>query len=325
VKPILHNDLRRLATLAFKRKQRCGPLVKQLWTLRRQIEQLPNSAHVWNIYSWLLVPLSLWPVDFEGLANHVVQTLKESKPLGEELDFFLELIDRPPSEQTQAAVGQFEHNIEAGSYDRLLLHPEKFEESEAELKHDPELLKAWKQLTNKFHVGTFQNPRGVIRRRMSQERNLREGWEFEWKDDRGRFLVLFDAFCHRWKLYGMQHDTPLLLKVSVNPTPHGTLIMIPRHISLDPSRDLDWKTIGKLHRSHGVRRQGPAFSKGRMDKRHDALRAKRLWDQAGKKGLTGEARSASVAKQMGRAQGDYTWLKRLLAHARKLPDSNLQS
>ena len=295
--------------------------MEQLSKLQPQINKLPNSADVWNVYSWLLVPLSLWPVDFEGLAKHIVGALKLEKLLGEDFDFFLRLIDRPPAEQTQSAVGAFEHNIEAGSYDALLLHPEKFKESEADLKHDVELSRCWHQLTTKFKVESFQNARGVIRRRMSQERNFRDGWEFEWQDERKRFFVLFDAFCHRWKLYGMQHNTPLLLKVSVNPTPHGTMIVIPRHISLDPTRDLDWKTIGKLHRCHGVRRQGPAFSKGRMEKRGHSLQAKRLWEAAGKSGLTGEARYASVSKQMGRAQGDYSWLKRLLAFARKLPAS----
>jgi len=55
---------------------------------------------------------------------------------------------------------------------------------------------------------------------MSQERNLREaGWPFDWSDPRRRFHFFFDAFCYRWKLYGMEHDRPLLLKISVNPTP----------------------------------------------------------------------------------------------------------
>jgi len=50
---------------------------------------------------------------------------------------------------------------------------------------------------------------------MSQERNLREdGWPFDWSDPRRRFYLFFDAFCYRWKLYGMEHDRPLLLKIS---------------------------------------------------------------------------------------------------------------
>jgi hypothetical protein len=49
-------------------------------------------------------------------------------------------------------------------------------------------------------------------------------------------------------------DRPLLLKVSVNPTPHGTMIVT---AALEPGshRDLDWKFIGKLHRARGARKQ----------------------------------------------------------------------
>jgi hypothetical protein len=57
-----------------------------------------------------------------------------------------------------------------------------------------------------FDIKQFQNSRGVIRRRMSLERNLREaGWPFDWSDPRRRFHFFFDAFCYRWKLYGMEH------------------------------------------------------------------------------------------------------------------------
>ena len=63
------------------------------------------------------------------------------------------------------------------------------------------------------------NKRGVIRRRLSQERSFREGWRFDWSDRQSRFRNVFDAFCYAWDLYGVEKDKPLLMKVTVNPTP----------------------------------------------------------------------------------------------------------
>jgi len=108
-------------------------------------------------------------------------------------------------------------------------------------------------------------------------------------------------------------DRPLLLKLSVNPTPHGTMIVIPRYLSLDPHRDLDWKLIGRLHRCRGAGKQGPKLSAGRMQKMEEARKAKRLWAEARRKGKKGEARYEYVRKRMGRDErANSGWLKRLL-------------
>ena len=50
--------------------------------------------------------------------------------------------------------------------------------------------------------------------------------------------AVFDAFCMRWNLYGMQGDRPLVTKLSVNLTPHGTMIFIPAYWSFDYKRDV---------------------------------------------------------------------------------------
>src|SRR5882762_3901881 len=108
-------------------------------------------------------------------------------------------------------------------------------------------------------------------------------------------------------------DRPLLLKLSVNPTPHGTMIVIPRYLSLDPHRDLDWKLIGRLHRCRGAGKQGPKLSAGRMQRMEEAREAKRLWAEARRKGKKGEARYEYVRERMGRDErANRGWLKRLL-------------
>lgn len=99
--------------------------------------------------------------------------------------------------------------------------------------------------------------KGIVRRWLVQERSFHPGWDFRWETERERFQVAFDAFCHRWNLYGMENERPLLLKLTVNPTPHGLLIMILTYWSFDPKRDLNWSEINRLLEARGVPRQGP--------------------------------------------------------------------
>src|SRR5882672_6445278 len=322
----LQADLRRLDQLAFRRRRHCGPLIEKFHRLESRISRSPDAALLWNIYDWLLIPLSLWPIDFEGLASHLIGLLESfsssisgsasarsdpshpsyrsdpsypsdssgsdsSLPIQiqnskiENLDQLLKLIDPPPGRETQSVVAEFERFVESGRYEKMLKQAEKFDEQEKALLQNEQLASEWAELKRTFNLKDFQNARGVIRRRMSQERNFREGtWQFDWSDPRRRFHLFFDAFCYRWKLYGMEYDRPLLLKISVNPTPHGTMIVIPRHWSLDPRRDLDWSLINRLHRSRGAKKQGPKLSPARVEKLDEAKRIKQLWQTAKKRG-----------------------------------------
>jgi len=78
---------------------------------------------------------------------------------------------------------------------------------------------------------------------------------------------------------------PLLLKLSVNVTPFGTMILIPRYWSFDHKRDLKWKAVARLHRSRDVHRQGVKLSASQLARYEDGMRALRLWRQARAAGL----------------------------------------
>jgi hypothetical protein len=317
MKRALQSDLKRLQKLAFRRAERCGAILKQFHANRSKIDSHPASLLIWRTYDWLCIPLSLWPIDFDGFVKHLLNLVETKSQFDDDLLLLLNLIGNPPDKETCNAVGAFEHMVETGNYEHLVRRPEKFAELETTVKHDQELATAWKQIKKRWDIKSHQNPRGVIRRRMSQERNFRENWEFDWKDAKKKFFLFFDTMCYRWKLYGMEHDEPLLLKISVNPTPHGTMIVIPRHWSLDPIRDLDWNKIGKLHRSRGATRQGPKLSVSRMQKREEAIQVKKIWDEAGIKKIRGDARYDYVLKKMRKVdRTDYSWVKRLLRLAR---------
>jgi hypothetical protein len=309
----LEKDLVQLSRLAFKRRERCGSLVERFHMLRESIELFGESRLMWNVCDWLLVPLTLWPIDFEGLARHTLRVVEGKEPLDRRFKLVLRLVSRPPPKKTQQAIARYERDVEEGIYHRMLRQPSKFDEIETALEKNEQLAELWEEIKEEFQTSKYRNKRGVIRRRLSQERNFREGWQLDWTDERSKFYAAFDAFCYAWDLYGMERDKPLLMKMSVNPTPYGTLLFIPRTWSFDAKRDLDWGAITRLHRAQGVGRQGPKLSEGRMEVRRQAAQARRLWARAEKEGLTGDERRKWVCRQMGKDERtDASWLYRLL-------------
>jgi hypothetical protein len=322
----LRSDLERLHKLAFRMEGKCGPILNRFHACRSKINTHPASSDIWRVYDWLIVPFSLWPIDFLGFANHLLSLIESNGDVDKDILLLLELVGNTPDAETQLTVGAFEHFVEAGQYDHLLRQPEKFQEGENIVKRDEELKKTWQQIKQRWDVSAFKNPRGVIRRRMSQERNFRENWAFDWSDQKGKFHLFFDVMCYRWRLYGMENDDPLLLKITVNPTPHGTMIVIPRHWSLDLARDLHWNKIGKLHRSHKPIRQGPKLSPARIEKYKEAKQVLKFWNEAGAKRICGDSRYESVLSKMRRTGGTesaHNWVKRLLqlARGKKKPSS----
>jgi hypothetical protein len=197
-------------------------------------------------------------------------------------------------------IAEYEHAVKTGSYESLIAAQFKFDSMEAELRDNEEFKADWERLKAEFAVEKHRNAKGIIRRRRVQERNFRPSeWKFSWETEAERFELVFDAFCHRWDLYGMEGERPLLLKLSVNLTPFSTMIEVPRYWSFDPKRDLKWGAVTKLHRMTEVKRQGPKLSPAMLSRRGEAARAKQLWQQARREGLKGEKRNQWVMKRLG--------------------------
>ena len=97
----------------------------------------------------------------------------------------------------------------------------------------------------------------------------------------------------------MEGDKPLLQKLSVNVTPFGTMIFIPRYWSFDHNRDLRWRAVTRLHRARGVPRQGAKLSASQAERRKQAEVARKLVSQAMKLGMKGDKRSYWVMAKLG--------------------------
>jgi hypothetical protein len=291
----------------------------------------------------MFVPFSLWPIDVRGLGLHVLSAIEAGAEVDSQARLMAELLPEAPPDTVCDPIAEYEQAVSAGSYESLINAQFKFDSMEAALRENAEFKKDWESLKRAFPVDNYRNAKGIIRRRRVQERNFRGGdWKFSWKTETERFQNVFDAFCHRWNLYGMQGelktsnfnpqtsgkaqtsnskgdargqwvDKPLLLKLSVNLTPFSTMIEVPRYWSFDPKRDLKWGAVTKLHRMREVPRQGPKLSPGKSARREETSRAKELWREATKAGLRGDRRVQWVMGRLGwDARTDESKLRRLI-------------
>ncbi|MGC3956996.1 MAG: hypothetical protein QM813_03215 [Verrucomicrobiota bacterium] len=253
-----------------------------------------------STYEWLLVPLSMWPVDLIGLMEHLLEAFEGGRKPSEDIIRLVNLIGDAPTEKTCSVISEHEHNVKGGDYETLIKAQHKFDFKEEVLLQYKEFREEWKWIKSQFDLNDYQGENGVIRRRMVSERNFRPPeWNFRWDSDRDRFRNIFDAFCHKWVLYGMEKDKPLLQKLSVNVTPFGTMIFIPRYWSFDRNRDLKWRAITRLHRARGVPRQGAKLSANQAERRRQADVARGLIKMATEQGMKGERRDYWVMAKLG--------------------------
>jgi hypothetical protein len=309
----LKRDLEHLSQLAFRRAEKGHQLVREFCSLNKRAQKHPDYALLEEFYPWLLVPLSLWPIDLDGLGRHLLKLVGIDRRFDAKTKLLLAQLGSPPPAATQNVVAQQEHQVQVGNYEPLIKQQHKFDAMEKELGQNSEFNTDWNAIKMRFDVVRFQNHKKIIRRRMVQERNFRSDWEFRWHRKAHQFQVIFDAFCHRWNLYGMERDKPLLLKLTVNLTPYGTMIVVPSYWSFDAKRDLKWNAIKALHRARCVSRQGPKLDAIKQARREDSKRVKSLWQKAKMLGMKGNVRMTWVINRLGwHPATDESKVKRLI-------------
>ena len=298
MKPELEVDLKRLRRQAFDRFDWGEPVLRRYHACLPKLA--PAAARALQpLYQWVLAPTTLWPFDVQGILMDCLQVLESGKQLDSRQQLLLNLLPAPPDEKVCATVEEHEHNVHKGRYEHLINTQAKYSQNEFTIESDPELLKQWTAIKQEFPVEKFCDHKGVIRRTMTVERNLHPFQPVDLQQQDAAFQAVFDAFCLRWNLYGMEKDKPLLLKLAVNITPYGTMIHIPAYWSFDPKRDLCWNAIATLHRPRVTGRQGEALAEGLSDGLRDAKKLQKLDQQARERGLKGEAKHAFLCKGLG--------------------------
>ena len=311
----LQCDLKRLGALAYHRLEGSEDLVRSFARFRQTDH--PDFERLRKLYDWLFVPITLWPFNIEGLFRAALERASAGKRLDKSMALVVDLLPPVPSEKTRRTVSEHEHAVQHGTYEPLIRARYKYDQVEQELARDQKFQGQWKAIKAQFYVTKFADHKGIIRRRLVAERSMREDWAFRWRKTADRFHVVFATFCQRWNLYGMQGDRPLLLKLTANLTPFGTMIFIPAYWSFDPKRDLNWRAITALHKARGVAKQGPKLSANQSAARLEAIRAATLSKEADLLKLKGEARTSWMLKKLKRdLRTDERQLRRILAKSR---------
>jgi hypothetical protein len=310
-----NHDLKRLRELAYHRFESSEDLVRSFHRFRRINH--PDFDQLQKLYAWLFVPITLWPFNIEGLFRAALDRALTGKRLEKTMALVVDLLPPVPSERTRCAVSEHEHAVQHGNYESLIRARYKYDQVEQELACDETFQSHWNAIKAEFDVTKFADHKGVIRRRLVAERSMREDWAFRWRKTDDRFHAVFAAFCQRWNLYGMQRDRPLLLKLTSNLTPFGTMIFIPAYWSFDPKRDLNWRAITALHKARGVQKQGIKLKSNQQARRIEALRAAQLCKQAASLNLKGQARTLWIMNGLRLdLRTDERQLRRILAKSR---------
>jgi hypothetical protein len=252
-----------------------------------------------TLYDWLFVPISLWPFNVQDVLEDCLTTLERGKRLNFRQRLLIDLLPEPPGEAVCAAVAAHEFHVQKGTYESVVKTQAKYAQNELAIQSDPQLREQWARIKAAFDVQTYRDHKGVIRRTMTVERNLRPSFSVNLRRRDEAFQAVFDAFCLRWNLYGMQHDEPLLLKLAVNLTPYGTMIHIPAYWSFDPKRDIRWDAIAKLHRTRVPGRQGTALAEGVAERMQAAAKLRQLDQEVCRLGLKGDKKHEFLCAGLG--------------------------
>ncbi|MBA4150859.1 MAG: hypothetical protein H0X66_22335 [Verrucomicrobia bacterium] len=261
---------------AFRMQQKVGDILKKLYGRTANTpDTSEDKADLRTAYNWLIAPFTMWVVDFDGLSRFVFSQVKNDKKIDPQMRFLLSLVKDIPSERAQQIIGDYEHIVQQGAYDQLVREDAKYIAQLKQLLDNPEYHADLAILKQMFDLTKYQTPdsKRILRRTLVSERNMRPGLRFRWRKEKERFQQIFDCFCWKHNLYGLESgDKPLLMKLTVNPTPHGVMIFIPAWMSVDLWRDLLHIKVTELIKARGVLRQGRKYGESRQKTQEMGLR-----------------------------------------------------
>jgi hypothetical protein len=298
----LEFDLKKLKARAFDRADWADGVLRRYHAVILNLNGMV-AQQLRVLYCWMFVPPTLWPFNVQDVLEDCLAALEKGKRLNSRHRLIIEMLPDPPDETICAAVAEHERLVQKGTYENLVKTQAKYAQNEIAIKTDAQLQRQWMRIKAAFDVQAYRDYKGVIRRTMTVERNLRPSFSVNVRRRDDVFHAAFDAFCLRWNLYGMQHDKPLLLKLAVNLSPYGTMIHIPAYWSFDPKRDIRWDAIASLHRVRVPGRQGNALAAGIAERMKSAAKLRQLDKQALRLGLKGEKKHEFLCAGIGWVPG----------------------
>ncbi|MBV9656778.1 MAG: hypothetical protein JO295_01585, partial [Verrucomicrobia bacterium] len=172
----LTRDLARLAGRAYHAGEWNVALLRRYHAWVAGAPGRAEEPRLARLYPWLFVPPTLWPFHIADALAGCLAALEADKRVSPRLRLAVELLPEPPSDPICRAVAEHEHHVQAGRYEHLLTSPAKYQQLAATVRDNPALLADWARLKAAFPVARYRDHKGVIRRSMATERNLRAGF-----------------------------------------------------------------------------------------------------------------------------------------------------
>ncbi|MCC7518527.1 MAG: hypothetical protein IT578_05015 [Verrucomicrobiae bacterium] len=266
--------------------------------IRRLSGCAPDLSLLQKLHAWIEAPRCLWPTGLDSIALRAADTLGSGKPLDGRTRLLLRVLGPPPPQEIQSRIERYEAALHADAGRHLIRAKHKHAILQRERERCSALAAEWRAIKAAFDVTRYRVRDGRIRRRYMQNQDLRMDLQLTWTNENARFFAVFNTFCHRWNLDGMKGDTPVLLRSAAHVTPFGTWLFVPAYWSLDPRRDFFWNEIRALHHSRSLKKQGTKLGRNQRERRKEAMRAKRLMEQAVARGLKGSRRDDWVMRRL---------------------------
>jgi hypothetical protein len=269
---------------------------------------------------------SVFPTQSAQLATALINCLRRYPTGAEAFEVLADLITDPVSgrflhghnadELTRKQVNaliESEHLRLAGNFEALYETKEKYNGHKARVMEDVEFRRDWRTLKQRFPKDLLSGK--IVLRSKANDGNRIQNMR---PPRPPRFQDVFDFFCWKWFLEGMDGDEPIVTRLSFDVTPLGTTIFIPGYWSFDPKRDIKWRELLKFHRSRGVKRQGEAFEPNRRDRENKErifLQADQISHARGEHGEALLERCIRMANLPPNT--DRTYIYRVLAEAKR--------
>ena len=214
-------------------------------------------------------------------------------------------------------IALWEHQSAAGEFDEAVCKSFKFTTQKRKVAASREFRADWENIKRHFPIPRILH-KGRILRSEYQTVESKPRPDLVDAGVWNKFLPVFDSFCWKWFLQGMEGDEPLVERVSYKLTPYGTQVFMPGYWSVDFARDIHWKELASLHRARGVTRQGKKLAGNRKAHETDLKKVFREEKKARAQGLRGEELCERIKRVLKRAADtDHSQIRALIREAKR--------
>jgi hypothetical protein len=192
-------DLKKLQARAFDRAEWAEEAIRRYHAAIANLSAAKVQP-LRDLYAWMFVPTTLWPFNVQDVLEDCLSALEKGKRLNSRHRLLIDLLPEPPDETICAAAADHEFHVQTGTYENLVKTQAKYSQNELAIHTNSELRRQWARLKATFDVQAYCDHKGVIRRTMTTERNLRPSFTVNVRRGADVFHAAFDAFCLRWNL-----------------------------------------------------------------------------------------------------------------------------